>query len=63
MKMVNGGVTIEVDPADAQRYLRAGYVLAEERPVEIPADPQPEPEAVEPKARKVAKKGKLNGNN
>jgi len=63
MKLYHCGITIDVSAADAQRYLNAGYVLVEEKPVEIPADPQPEPEAVEPKARKVAKKGKLNGNN
>ena len=37
MKMVNGGVTIEINPADAQRYLNAGYKRATEEPVERPA--------------------------
>ena len=57
MKLYHCGITIDVSAADAQRYLNAGYVLVEEKPVEIPAAPQPEPEAVEaPKARKSAKK-------
>lgn len=63
MKLYHCGITIDVNALEAPRYIAAGYVLAEEKPVEIPADPQPEPEAVEPKARKVAKKGNLNGNN
>ena len=63
MKLYNCGITIDVNALEAPHYLAAGYVKVEEKPVEIPADPQPEPEAVEPKARKVAKKGKLNGNN
>lgn len=41
MKMVNGGVTIEVDPADAQRYLRAGFVKVIEQPVERQAAVKP----------------------
>jgi len=56
MKLVNGGVTIEINPADAQRYLRAGYVRAPEKPVERPATLEPEPEVIEPKAHKQAKK-------
>ena len=57
MKLTKCGITIDVSAADAQRYLNAGYVLVEEKPVEIPADPQPQPEAVqEPKARKSAKR-------
>ena len=57
MKLTNCGVTINVSAHEAPRYLAAGYVKVEEKPVEIPADPQPEPEAVEaPKARKSAKK-------
>jgi hypothetical protein len=61
MKLYHCGITIDVSAADAQRYLNAGYVLVEEKPVEIPANPQPEAldEVVEkPKARKTAiKKG------
>lgn len=57
MKLTNCGITINVSAIEAPRYKAAGYVLVEEKPVEIPADPQPEPEAVqEPKARKSAKK-------
>ena len=57
MKLYHCGITIDVSAADAQRYLNAGYVLVEEKPVEIPAAPQPEPEAIiEPKARRQAKK-------
>ena len=64
MKLYHCGITIDVSAADAQRYLNAGYVLVEEKPVEIPVAPQPEPEAIAvPKARKVAKKGLINGNN
>ena len=60
MKLYHCGITIDVSAADAQRYLNAGYVLVEEKPVEIPANPQPEaPKVLEkPKARKTAiKKG------
>ena len=59
MKLYHCGITIDVSAADAQRYLNAGYVLVEEKPVEMPADPQPEAldEVVEkPKARKTAMK-------
>ena len=57
MKLVNGGVTIEINPADAQRYLRAGFTRATELPAERPATHQPEPEAIiELKARRQAKK-------
>ena len=58
MKLTNCGITIDVNALEAPRYIAAGYVpVVEEKPVEIPADPQPEPEAVEaPKARKSAKK-------
>ena len=55
MKLVNCGITIDVSVLEAPRYIAAGYVpVVEEKPVEIPADPQPEAE--EPKARKTAKK-------
>lgn len=64
MKLKHGGITIDVNPADAQRLLNAGYVKVDEQPEAIPAAPQPEPEAIAvPKARKVAKKGLINGNN
>ena len=57
MKLTNCGITIDVNALEAPRYLAAGYVKAEGEPVEVPADPQPEPEVVEaPKARKSAKK-------
>lgn len=59
MKLRSGGITLEVlDPADAQRLLNAGYVKVEEKPVEIPANPQPEASEVleKPKARKTAMK-------
>ena len=57
MKLYNCGITIDVNALEAPRYKAAGYVLVEEKPVEIPADPQPEPEALqEPKARKSAKR-------
>jgi len=63
MKLINSGITIDVNPNEAQRYLSAGYVEVKES-VEMPAEPQPEPslkggrpEVVEaPKARKLAKK-------
>lgn len=68
MKMVNGGVTIEVDPTDAQRYLNAGFVRAIEQPVErqaavrpVEPDAQAPIEAIEPKdedAEKPVKKAK-----
>ena len=55
MKLTNCGITIDVSVLEAPRYIAAGYVpVVEEKPVEIPADPQPE--AQEPKARKTAKK-------
>jgi hypothetical protein len=58
MKLTNCGITIDINPIEASRYIAAGYKpVVEEKPVAIPADPQPEPEAVqEPKARKSAKK-------
>lgn len=58
MKLTNCGITIDVNALEAPRYIAAGYVpVVEEKPVEIPADPQPEPEAIiEPKARRQAKK-------
>ena len=65
MKLYHCGITIDVSAIEAPRYIAAGYVpVVEEKPVEIPATPQPEPEAIAvPKARKVAKKGLINGNN
>jgi hypothetical protein len=60
VKLYNCGITIDVSAHEAPRYLAAGYVKVEEKPVEIPANPQPvAPEVLEkPKARKVAvKKG------
>ncbi len=58
MKLYNCGITIDVSAHEAPRYLAAGYVKVEEKPVEIPANPQPEaPEVLEkPKARKTAMK-------
>lgn len=58
MKLINCGITINVSAHEAPRYLAAGYVKVEEKPVEIPANPQPEaPEVLEkPKARKTAMK-------
>ena len=59
MKLTKCGITIDVNALEAPRYIAAGYVLAEEKPVEIPANPQPEAldEVVEkPKARKTAMK-------
>lgn len=57
MKLYNCGITIDVNALEAPHYLAAGYVKVEEKPVEIPAAPQPEPEAIiEPKARRQAKK-------
>ena len=61
MKLTNCGVTINVSAHESPRYLAAGYVKVEEKPVEIPANPQPEAHedaAEKPKARKDAvKKG------
>ena len=60
MKLYNCGITIDVNALEAPHYLSAGYVKVEEKPVEIPANPQPEaPEVLEkPKTRKTAiKKG------
>ena len=51
MKLINCGITIDVNALEAPRYIAAGYVVVEEKPVEIPADPKPEPET-----RKSAKK-------
>ena len=58
MKLTNCGVTINVSAHEAPRYLAAGYVKVEEKPVEIPANPQPEASEVleKPKARKTAMK-------
>ena len=57
MKLYLCGITIDVNAIEAPRYIAAGYVKVEEKPVEIPADFQLAPEAVqEPKARKSAKK-------
>lgn len=57
MKLYKCGITIDISAIEAPRYIAAGYVQVEEKPVEIPADPQIEPEVVElPKARKSAKK-------
>lgn len=59
MKLTKCGITIDVNALEAPRYLAAGYVKVEEKPVEIPANPQPEAldEVVEkPKARKTAMK-------
>lgn len=64
MKLVNGGITINVSSLDAQQYLRAGFVEVKEEPVSEPAQPQPkakQPEAEEPEAQKSAKKGVANG--
>ncbi len=56
MKLINSGITIDVNPNEAQRYLSAGYVEVKES-VEMPAPAQPESEAVtEPKVRKSAKR-------
>jgi predicted site-specific integrase-resolvase len=57
MKLTLSGITINVDPADAQRYLRAGYVRAIELPAERPAK-------VEAAVTKMAKarKEKKDGN-
>jgi hypothetical protein len=58
VKLYHCGITIDVSAIEAPRYIAAGYVpVVEEKPVEIPATPQPEPEVVEePKARISAKK-------
>lgn len=61
MKLVNGGITVEANKLDAQRLIAAGYVVVEEEPESKPA--QPQAQVGETKVRKVAKKGKLNGNN
>jgi len=58
VKLYNCGITINVSAHEAPRYLAAGYVKVEEKPVEIPANPQPEASEVleKPKARKTAMK-------
>ena len=58
MKLYNCGITIDVNALEAPHYLAAGYVKVEEKPVEIPAAPQPEASEVleKPKARKTAMK-------
>ena len=57
MNLYNCGITINVSAHEAPRYIAAGYVKVEEKPVEIPADPQPEPEVdAKPEADKSAKK-------
>jgi len=58
VKLINCGITINVSAHEAPRYLAAGYVKVEEKPVEIPANPQPEASEVleKPKARKTAMK-------
>ena len=58
MKLYRCGITIDVNALEAPRYLAAGYVKVEEKPVEIPANPQPEASEVleKPKARKTAMK-------
>ena len=59
MKLYNCGITIDVNALEAPHYLAAGYVpVVEEKPVEIPANPQPEAAGVleKPKARKTAMK-------
>ena len=57
MKLTNCGITIDVNAREAKRYIAAGYAIVEEKPVEIPADPQPEPEVdAKPEADKSAKK-------
>ena len=55
MKLTLGGITIDVNPADAQRYLRAGYTRAIEKPVERPAKVEAETQMA--KARKEKKNG------
>ena len=58
MKLINCGITIDVSAIEAPRYIAAGYLKVEEKPVEIPANPQPEASEVleKPKARKTAMK-------
>ena len=59
MKLTYCGITIDVNALEAPRYIAAGYVpVVEEKPVEIPAAPQPEASEVleKPKARKTAMK-------
>lgn len=53
MKLRSGGITLEVDPADAQRLLNAGYVKVDEQPEVIPAAAQPQSAA-----RKTKERGK-----
>lgn len=57
MKLTLSGITIDVNPADAQRYLMAGYKRATEEPAERPA----KVEAVTKMAK--ARKEKLNDGN
>lgn len=56
MKLTLSGITIDVNPADADRYLRAGYAKAIEKPVERPANI----ETVTKKA-KAGKEKQING--
>ena len=58
MKLTNCGITIDISAIEAPRYIAAGYLKVEEKPVEIPANPQPEASEVleKPKARKTAMK-------
>jgi hypothetical protein len=58
VKLYRCGITIDISAIEAPRYLAAGYVKVEEKPVEIPANPQPEASEVleKPKARKTAMK-------
>lgn len=79
MKLVNNGITIDVNPVEAPRYLNAGFVKVIEQPVARQAAIEPgeagkaveaqEPAAVEVKQAKKevnkAKAGKkvTNGNN
>lgn len=50
MKLVNGGITINVSSLDAQRYLNAGFTRAIEQPVERQAVEltKPQTQDVEP---------------
>lgn len=70
MKLVNCGITIDVEPAEVQRYINAGYVRVVEKPAERQAKPEPEQlpepevvsqpkasEAVEEKKAKARRKG------
>jgi len=54
MKLTNCGITIDINPLEASRYLAAGYVEVKDEPVEIPAPPLNEPKVEE--VRKQAKK-------